>query len=398
MIPAGPPPLSPADALAGRQFRSLVAAAESSFDVVIMTVGGIESPSAQVAMQRLKHGILVLTPGRSTRPRINGRLKDLEFLGISMVGAVFLSKQDRLRSLIGMLPLQTLIRGGRNGRHRITLRHSQDQVAERFGVTSDALDSGLSDELLSALRFAPNGQSYPAVVDYLVSATEDMLTARGGSGNLSEKLTHDVDEFAFISLRPLRNHRTVASWLKFEIGGETDEATSIEIIDGIERVLAGRSGEVVAVDEWLSQKFFQHHIDRTGGEPAIWQLTSKRGTVSVLVPARRLDRVRIETLIREIASNNLDELERDRKAAVTRGDLEQADVFEGQILDVRGFEAALRSLIYPDVSGTRGGEANGWTPDWSAGMRTNLAPFQQAELLPFDVLTDEEMSTLLASA
>ena len=157
-------------------------------------------------------------------------------------------------------------------------------------------------------------------------------------------------------------------------------------------------GEVVDVDEWLSQKFFQLHIDRTGGEPAIWQLTSKLGTVSVLVPARRLDRVRIETLIGEIASNNLDELERDRKAAVTRGDLEQADVFEEQILDVRGFEAALRSLIYPDVSGTRGGEANGWTPDWSAGMRTNLAPFQQAELLPFDVLTDEEMSTLLASA
>ena len=57
-----------------------------------------------------------------------------------------------------------------------------------------------------------------------------------------------------------------------------------------------------------------------------------------------------------------------------------------------------RTLIYPDVSGTRGGEANGWIADWSAGMSTNLAPFQQAELLPFDVLTDEEMSTLLASA
>ncbi len=231
-----------------------------------------------------------------------------------------------------------------------------------------------------------------------MSATDDMLIARGGFGDLSEELAHDVDEFAFISLRPLRNHRTLAGWLKFEIGGETDEATAIEIIDGIERVLADRSGEVVDVDEWLSQKFFQYHIDRTGGEPAIWQLTSKRGTVSVLVSARRLDRVRIETLIREIATNNLDELERDRKAAVTRGDLEQADVFGGQILDVRGFEAALRSLIYPDVSGSRGGEANGWIADWSAGMRTNLAPFQQAELLPFDVLTDEEMSTLLASA
>ena len=153
-----------------------------------MTVGGIESPSAQVAMQRLKHGILVLTPGRSTMPGANGRLKDLEFLGISMVGAIFLSKRGWLVSLFDRRSRQTPTRGESNGRHRVAPRpileegrsshvphHSPDQFAERVGVTSDALDSGLSDELLSALRFAPNGQSYSAVVDYLVSATEDML-------------------------------------------------------------------------------------------------------------------------------------------------------------------------------------------------------------------------------
>jgi hypothetical protein len=55
-------------------------------------------------------------------------------------------------------------------------------------------------------------------------------------------------------------------------------------------------------------------------------------------------------------------------------------------------------LIQADAGGKRGGGENLWRPDWSRGTRENLAPLQSAGLLPFDVLSKEEMSDLLASA
>jgi hypothetical protein len=116
----------------------------------------------------------------------------------------------------------------------------------------------------------------------------------------------------------------------------------------------------------------------------------------LLVPARRLDTDQLEFLIAEMATRQIDELERFRKSVLTKGDFEQADVFEGQILDVNLFERSLLSLI--DDGGAKKGSGTIWKPDWSKGTRFNLAPLQRAGLLPFRALSDDEMSELLASA
>jgi hypothetical protein len=39
-----------------------------------------------------------------------------------------------------------------------------------------------------------------------------------------------------------------------------------------------------------------------------------------------------------------------------------------------------------------------WNPKWSDGTRVNLAPFQLEGLLPFEVLSEEEISDLLDTA
>ncbi|MGD2061113.1 MAG: hypothetical protein PVF87_09630, partial [Acidimicrobiia bacterium] len=77
VIPSGPPPANPADSLAGRAFRHLIADAQDIYDVVVVVVDEVDSPSAQVALQRLGYGILVLTPGKSTIPEVEGVLRDM---------------------------------------------------------------------------------------------------------------------------------------------------------------------------------------------------------------------------------------------------------------------------------------------------------------------------------
>ena len=95
VVPSGPPPASPGDAIAGRQFRAFIEEASKHFDVVVVAVGDIGTPAAQVAMQRLRRSVLVLTPGRSTIPQVNGLVFDVVQRQVSILGAVFLERSER---------------------------------------------------------------------------------------------------------------------------------------------------------------------------------------------------------------------------------------------------------------------------------------------------------------
>jgi peptidyl-prolyl cis-trans isomerase SurA len=60
-----------------------------------MVVGDIGNPAAQVAMQRLRRSVLVLSPGRSTMPQVNGLVFDVVQRQVSIMGAVFLERGER---------------------------------------------------------------------------------------------------------------------------------------------------------------------------------------------------------------------------------------------------------------------------------------------------------------
>ena len=96
IVPSGPAPASPADALAGRQFRRFLDKATGMFDVVIVVVGDVATPGAQVALQRLRLGLLVLTPGRSLIRDVDNALFDVGQRQVGMLGAVFLERSERL--------------------------------------------------------------------------------------------------------------------------------------------------------------------------------------------------------------------------------------------------------------------------------------------------------------
>lgn len=425
VIPSGPPPSSPADALAGRQYRALIEAAEAHFDTTIIVVDELGSPAAQAAMQRVGYSILVTTPGATTEAEVNGLIVDADRLRISIVGAVFLGRRSRLSGLFRWSDkepaatkskardkqTETLIEedksqaspltrlktyGIPDERRSAAVQHSPlGGLASHFGVVSPGgEEGGLGNELLSAMTDASSDKAYEAVADYLVSRAEDMVTARYGYGDLIESLIHDVSEYGFLSLRPVKRHRTVGSWLSEEIEREVEWGSGAELVAQLERLISG--DQAGGIDDWLDREFLQRHLQRTEGQPEVWHLVSPKRTISLLIPARRLSAPKLEGVLTEVVSATIDELERKRKAAVSRSELEDAALLEEQIDDVRQFDSALRNVIYGSRSNGKRVKSSLWAPNWADGTRANLAPFQVEGLLPFEVLSEDEITDLVA--
>lgn len=419
VIPSGPPPGSPADALAGRQFRSLINAAESQYDVTILVVDDFGTPSSKVAVQRLRHAIIVTSPGSTTETEMNGLLDEAHNLRISVLGAVFVRRRTWLSRLFegsesepvadqkdreapAPTPVSSPITRLQSyaipdASHSGVVRHSPlGDFATSFGLSEQERDHNLGVELLAALHGTSEERSYDAVAEYVVSRAEDMVTARPGYGNLNQDLIDDVVRSGFLSLRPIKNYRTVGSWLTEEIEREVESESGAEVVKEFERLISKDQPDV-GIDQWLEREFFERHLARFDGEPEVWHLVSPGGTVSLLLPGRRISAGMLDVVATEIGG--IDVLERKRKAAVAEGDLEMVAELEAQIDDVREFEKRLYKVTGGDSSdGPKRSRDDAWHPDWSEGIRANLAPFQRHGLLPFDVLTDEEMATLLATA
>ena len=425
VVPSGPPPASPGDAIAGRQFRAFIEEAVKHFDVVVVAVGDIGTPAAQVAMQRLRRSILVLTPGRSTMPQVNGLVFDVVQRQVSILGSVFLQRSER--ALWGMgegravehvappvpqpaptaSPMSRLshypspTHKGSSGSSADSLQH----LVDRVGVLQEAAEANdFGRELLTALDGASPQVAFEAVAEYLVSRVEDMMTASYGEGDFSDDVVDEVSLSGFLPFRSLTEHPSVGRWLMEELHSEVAPHTADAIVAEMEEILAvGTGREVVTVDDWLANEFFLRHLKRTNGDPSVWHLTSEDGTVQVLVPAHRLDRQKIENLMTQVTSRVIDELERNSKSAHVKGDVEQAALLEARIREVRRMETSLGLLLgitvdeETKVSRKRKGGGWEWNPDWSAGYRANLAPLQRLGLLYFPVLTEDEMNSLLAT-
>jgi hypothetical protein len=426
VVPSGPPPASPGDALAGRQFRGFIEEATKHFDVVVVAVGEMASPAAQVAMQRLRRSILILTPGRAKAPQVNGLVFDVVQRQVAILGAVFLERSERAvwgfsdrqvelhaapeqthvaktQSPVSRLSHYPSLDRGLTGPPQDSLQHLADRIGN---LQEEAQTADFGRELLSALDGAPKAVAFEAVADYLVSRVEDMMNANYGEGEFSDAVIDEVSLSGFLPFKSLSEHQSVGRWLMDELHSELAPHTADAIVLEMEEILAAGTGrDVVSVDEWLMSEFFVRHLKRTGGDPSVWHLASEEGAVQVLVSARRFDRQKIENLMTQVTSRIIDEQERTLKATNTRGDEEQAALIEGRIREVRRMETSLAVLLgitvdeETRVSRKRAkGEIWEWNPDWSLGYRANLAPLQRMGLLIFPVLTEEEMNSLVATA
>lgn len=423
VVPAGQPPASPADAVAGRQFRAFVEEANSLFDLVIVVGSEITSPASQVQMQRMGTMLLALAPGRSSMPRVNALVQGLTGRRIDMQGAVFL-----MRSVLPVLqapslpPMSPVTRrsdapaidrlsaypfpgakatGVIKTTPLMDLASRLDEVSTADRISdSDQMDQ-LGSEILVALEEKGEG-AYQPVSEYVLSRVEDILTAVPGQGNVSDAMLDVITTTGFIPLVPVPGYLTVGDRLKSELEGEV---WSDAIGGKIEEILMAGSGNGAGdLDSWLQAHFFRSHVDRTRREPVVWHLTSEQGAIQVLVAAQRLSQERLDLLVTDVVPRAIDQMERDLMRARSRGDETTSVWIADRLEEARFFGVALGRLIGGTNEATRIGlrwrrkdqQHTAWTPVWSEGIRPNLAPVQRLGLLPFPVLTDEELAEHLS--
>ncbi len=437
VMPSGPRPMSPADALAGQQFKVFLDGARQSFDLAIVVAGRARSPSAQVVAQRAGSALTVVVPGRSTIPSLGSLSADYDNQRVMNLGAVLAVGPEPLAALRDPGGSPRFVSGATD--HKSTSLESLDSSVSRLrfypspmergsgvdragslrtlvGDLSEAgggeeddrnAGSGLGDELasdvLAVLSATHRDQAYEPVAEYVVARVEDFLTAVSGQASLSDELVDVVIEDGFIPLTPIRGYRTVGDWLteelRWELGNEQGDRVAMEFA----RLLGGVGlGSATALDLWLIAEFFKRHVDRSEGEPEVWHITSEEGTAQVLAYGRRLNRDRLMKLNTHVVRRAMDELQRDLNAANAADNFDEAAHIEAKLRDLHLFEVALgmlqvgsseqAKLRYPWRRSDQ--QPSGWAPIWSEGVRPNIAPLQRLHLLPEPVLSDDELREL----
>jgi len=432
VMAAGDAPTSPADSLAGPQFRHLVHRARERFDLVIAVCGEPDSAAAQVVMQRLGAAIIAITPGKSTVPRINSVLVDLTQQRVELPGVVMMGKMESrvgIPSRPSRLPAprpqprptehETLSRlrfypfpGSK--RSTSPTDGSLDHLAEglagsRVGGSAESVfasedDDSIGLEIVEALTTSDQERAFGPIAEYVVARVEDLMTAVPGQPNVSDDLVDAVRERAFIPLTRVKGIPSVGERLVSELRGEVGSKLGSQLAAEMSRVLTGDDANPAkSLNIWLAQEFFKRHLQRTDREPEVWHLTSNEGTIQVLVNGRRLTDERLARMTTEVVRRNIDEMDRRLKSARADEDVEIARELEFRLKDAHLFEIAIGLLRGGDSDEARlvypwrrnDARPRGWQPIWTEGVRPNIAPLQRLDILAEPVLTDEELSELL---
>lgn len=438
VMPSGSRPLSPADALAGQQFRVLLEQAKESFNLVMVVAGRARSPSAQVVAQRAGRALTVVVPGKSTTLSLGSLSADYDNQRVTNLGAVVVAGSETLAALrdSGSSPG---LRSGSSDQRPTTSAESPDSAVSRLRFYPSPLEKGsgvdrsrslrtlvgdlsvtmseeqvdrtnghesedaLGSDVLAVLSEMDSDQAYEPVADYVVTRVEDFLTAVSGQASLSGGLVDVVLEDGFIPLTSIRGYRTVGEWLteelRWELGNEQGDRVAMEFA----RLLGGVSiGSAASLNAWLIEEFFKRHIVRLEGEPEVWHITSEAGTAQILAYGRRLSRERLMRLSTNFVRRAMDDLQRDLNAAHVGDNLDEAAHLEAKLRDLQAFEVGLgmlqvgsseeAKLRYPWRRNDQ--QPRGWAPIWTEGIRPNIAPLQRLGLLAHPVLTVEELVSI----
>lgn len=437
VIPSGRSPSSPADALAGPQFRWFIKEAKASFDLIVVVAGSASAPAAQVVAQRMGSALLAIAPGKTTIPSVQSLVRDFNTQRIRPLGSVMISDAD----FTGIVPRPRWLFRSRWTSPRVKKRvaDSPEPVHDPVGrlrfyptpmekgswpTQSGSLPALLGDllhgkdphaseadgdqqgplasELLTALRKSERTDAEQAVEEYLIARVEDVMTAVSGQANLSDELVSIVLEDGYLPLRHVPGRHTVGEWLidelRFELGAEVGENVAKEFAN----LLGSEDKRADTLDAWLSEEFFRRHIERMNGAPEVWHLSSEFGHLQILVYARRLNRERLERLTTQVVRRAIDDRQRRMEEAMHSDEFDRADDLERELRDLHQFEVRLgvlrtgssdeARLHYPWRKHFQ--QPSGWVPVWSEGIRPNIAPLQALGLLAHPVLTEEEMGSI----
>ena len=156
-----------------------------------------------------------------------------------------------------------------------------------------------------------------------------------------------------------------------------------------------------AIDNWARERFFPRHVELTDRNPEIWHLKSSQGTFQALVDSAYCTRASIEQLRLGMLSDLIEVFNRRLRTAVEAGREAEIAEVDARLKELRTFHIALGWLDEGTTPDARifypwretGAQPAGWHPQFSEGIRPNIAPIQRLGLLSAPVLSGEELQT-----
>jgi Mrp family chromosome partitioning ATPase len=434
-IPVGVGLDDPADAVAGRRTVQLIDAAQERFDAVVVAVGAVSDPTTQTLLYDVDQTVVCIRPGTSTESAVEEMYRDLSSRGVSVLGATLTAPELRgLRGLfrrmtgrgeraprvpdiivepspaplptavparpappalmpepepVGALATAAAVRPTAQG----LLEPPQDVVREPVEVDDEV--SPLLAEMLDGVDVR-RGQ----LEDELYAQVLAVLT---GAGTDTGEPDSQVNRDGFVPLVEIRDHSTIGDLVLQRLGAELDSASQRALDRELASVL-GASNGAEGIDEWARRSFFTRHVIETEQHPDVWQIRSREGTFEALVPAVQCTREHLDELRTGMLHAQIDGLNRELRSAVQAGRTDDVDELDAQVKELRTFDITLGWLYEGTTPEARirypwRGDRNqpqGWAPEFSEGIRPNLAPMQRLGLLAAPVLSWDELSALAA--
>lgn len=436
VMPGGVAPDSPADALAGSQFGTLISRAKAKFDLVVVIAGTTRSATSRVVVQRAGNALIAVSPGKTTVPSVINYTRDLRNLQARAIGAVLVYSERLSREILEIPSMPFRARTARirqpddlsaspvtrlnyypspvaSGSQQQNSRSLRDLIldiadkeresgSDQQGVSESPGDM-LGTAVMEAMDNSDPAVTYWSIADYVVTRIEDIVTASTGQTNLSPELIDVVLGQGFIPLTPVKGHHTAGELLASELVWELGSDQGHELAGRFSETLCS-NGETKceSLDEWLIQEFFKRHIERMDGEPEVWHLTSESGTLQLLVHGRRLTRDRLTQVNTDLVRRKIDETERLIAKANEEANISSISSLKGRLRELHAFEVSIgvlqagsseeAKLLYPWLPLDR--QPVGWAPIWTEGILFNIAPLQKLGLLARPVLSNEDLSSV----
>ncbi|WP_456429839.1 Eco57I restriction-modification methylase domain-containing protein [Rhodocaloribacter sp.] len=218
------------------------------------------------------------------------------------------------------------------------------------------------------------GYRWPAEQDPAMELAEE---ARALAAEAA-KLNAHADEDGIVCLPAVAGERPAADRLRDLLAAAYGEAFSAATVHDLVVAAGVRSGDL---EKWLRDKFFEQHCKLFGQRPFVWHVwDGERDGFSALVNYHKLDHKALEKL----AFTYLGAWIRDQEAALAEGDTGA----ERRLYAARELQQRLRRILEGESPydifvrwKPLHEQPYGWRPDLNDGVRVNIRPFVEADVL-----------------
>lgn len=194
----------------------------------------------------------------------------------------------------------------------------------------------------------------------------------------ADKLDELTDADGIVCLPPVRGERPAAERLRELLARAYGPLFSPALLD---ELLAAADSSGRTLDDWLRQKFFEQHCRIFHQRPFIWHVwDGRRDGFSALVNYHKLDRRNLEKL----AYTYLGDWIKRQEHSLAQGE----GGADARLLAARDLQAKLKLILageppYDIFIRWKPIEQQpvGWEPDLNDGVRLNIRPFMEAEVL-----------------